>query len=209
MAQFLKKRFYFEEFAIILSYNIQQRFIKEKRQQPYFPKVKEIYSQAIGKDYYTLLELVSDPAIVLQRGEMVYIGKGSPKIKRVSARLLYDELVDEAKIELDNALKILIKENEKKFVDFFNNSGPLSPRVHAIEMLPRIGKKTVEKILNERMIKPFESFEDLKKRIGVSNLEEILFERLKLEITSKEKLNFYLFAKGIQNTIEERTSRQI
>ncbi|HLI46997.1 MAG TPA: DUF655 domain-containing protein [Geobacterales bacterium] len=208
MAQFSRKRFYFEEFAIILSYNIQQRFVKEKKQQPFFPRIKEVYSQALGKDYYTLLEVVSDPNVVMQKGEMVYIGKGSPKIKRVSARLVYDELVDDAKYELENTIKMLVKENEKKFVDFFNSAGPISPRVHAIEMLPRIGKKTVEKILNERAIKAFESYEDIKKRVGIPNLEEILFERLKVEITSKEKLNFYLFAKGIQNTMEERASRQ-
>jgi len=152
--------------------------------------------------------VVSDPNVVMQKGEMVYIGKGSPKIKRVSARLVYDELVDDAKYELENTIKMLVKENEKKFVDFFNSAGPISPRVHAIEMLPRIGKKTVEKILNERAIKAFESYEDIKKRVGIPNLEEILFERLKVEITSKEKLNFYLFAKGIQNTMEERASRQ-
>jgi putative nucleotide binding protein len=206
MSGFIKKRFYYEEFAIILSYNIPQKFIKEKRQQLYFPRLKEVYSQAIGKDYYTLLEIVSDPTIVLQKGEMVYIGKGSPKVKRVSARLIYDELSDDAKLFLDEALRRLVKENEKKFVDFFNNAGPLSPRAHALEILPRIGKKTVEKILFERNIKFFESYEDIKKRVGISNLEDIIFERLKIEVTSKEKLNFYLFAKGVQNTIEERTS---
>lgn len=206
MSGFIKKRFYYEEFAIILSYNIPQKFIKEKRQQLYFPRLKEVYSQAIGKDYYTLLEIVSDPTIVLQKGETVYIGKGSPKVKRVSARLIYDELSDDAKLFLDEALRRLVKENEKKFVDFFNNAGPLSPRAHALEMLPRIGKKTVEKILFERNIKFFESYGDIKKRAGISNLEDIIFERLKIEVTSKEKLNFYLFAKGVQNTIEERTS---
>lgn len=198
-----KRRYYYEEFAVILSYNIPQRFVKEKRIS-YYLGVREVYSQALGKDYFTLLELVSDPGIVLQKGEMVYVGRGSPKIKRISARLIFEELVEEAKVEIDNAIRKIVKEDEKRFVDFFNNSGPLSPRVHALEMLPRIGKKTVEKILYERMKSPFVNYEDIKKRAGVSNLEEILFERIRTEITSKEKLSFYLFAKGIQNTLEER-----
>lgn len=204
MAFLQRKRYYYEEFAVILSYNIPQRFVKEKRIPSLALRIKEVYSQALGKDYFTLLELVSDPSVILQKGETVYIGRGSPKIKRVSARLLYDELVEEAKIELENAIKRIIKEEEKKFVDFFNNAGPLSPRIHSLEILPRIGKKTVEKILFERNMKSFQSYEDIKKRTGISNLEEIIFERLRIELTSKEKLNFYLFAKGIQNTIEER-----
>jgi len=63
----------------------------------------------------------------------------------------------------------------------------------------------MEKILYERKIKAFESYEDIKKRTGISNIEEILYDRIMLEITSKEKLNYYIFAKGIENTIEERS----
>ncbi len=206
MSFFPKKRYYFEEFAIVLSYNIPQRYVKEKKTIYPMIKVKEVYSQAIGKDYFTLLEIVTDPNIHLQKGELVYIGKGSPKVKRVSSRLLFDELVDEAKIALDDAIKKIIEEDEKKFVDFFNNAGPISPRVHSLEMLPRIGKKTLERILFERGVKAFVSYEDIKKRAGIQNLEDILFERIRTEIVSKEKLSFYLFAKGIQNTIEERSS---
>jgi predicted nucleic acid-binding OB-fold protein len=63
----------------------------------------------------------------------------------------------------------------------------------------------MEKILYERRIKAFESYEDIKKRIGISNLEEILYERIMLEVTStvENRLNYYIFAKGIENTIEE------
>ncbi len=206
MSFHLKKKYYYEEFAVVLSYNIPARYVKEKKTIRYPIRIKEIYSQALGRDYFTLLEIVTDPNVILQKEEDVYIGKGSPKVKRVSARLLFDELVDEAKITLDNALRKIINEDEKKFVDFFNNAGPASPRVHSLEMLPRIGKKTVEKILHERNIKAFVDYEDIKKRVGISNLEDILFERIRMEITSKEKLSYYLFAKGIQNTIEERSS---
>lgn len=204
MSLYFKKKYYFEEYAYILSYNVPHRTVKEKKHFG-FERVKEIYSQAIGKDYFTLLELVSDPVIPLEKGELIYIGKfGITKIKRVSARLLYEELTEDAKFELESILKRIVKEQEKRFVEFFNTSGPLSPRIHSFELFPRIGKKTVEKILIERNIKKFENYEDIKKRIGVSSIEEIIYERLVTEITSKEKLNYYLFAKGIESTIEER-----
>jgi Predicted RNA-binding protein len=200
-----RRKFYFEEYVYILSYNIPMRMVKEKRY--YIPgvKIKEIYSQSIGKDYFTLLEIVSDPNVVLSIGELVNTGKDRTKVKRVSARLLYEDLVDEAKANLSNIIRRIIKENESFFVNFFNTSGPLSPRLHSLELLPKIGKKTMEKILYERKIKAFESYEDIKKRTGISNIEEILYDRIMLEITSKEKLNYYIFAKGIENTIEERS----
>jgi len=200
----IPKRKYYENYVYILAYNIPQKYVKEKR-PPILKGIKEIYSQAIGKDYFTLLEVVSDPNLPMSKGELVMLSKfGGSKIKRVSARLFYDELVEEAKIEVENILKKIIKEDEKRFVEFFNSAGPLSIRVHSFEVLPRIGKKTVEKILFERSKKPFESYDDIKKRIGIQNLEEIIYERLITEITSKEKLNYYIFAKGIQSVFEER-----
>ncbi|MFP3190439.1 MAG: DUF655 domain-containing protein [Thermoproteota archaeon] len=202
---YIKKKFYYEDFVYILAYNIPQKNIKEKKHPMGFPKVKEVYSQALGKDHFTLLEVVSDYGVVLQKGELVYAGKyGRTKIKRISARLIYEELVDEAKIELDNILRQIVKTDEQRFVEFFNTAGPVSPRTHSLELFERIGKKTVEKILFERSRKKFESYADIKNRCGISNIEEIIYERLRLEITSKEKLNYYLFAKGIENTLEER-----
>jgi len=200
-----KKRYYYEDFFYILAYNIPQKSVKEKKPPFSFQKFKEVYSQSLGKDYFTLLEVVSDPGVVLQKDELVYAGKfGRTKIKRISARLIYEELVDEAKIELDNILKQIVKTDEQRFVEFFNTSGPISPRMHSLELFERIGKKTVEKILFERSKKKFESYEDIKKRCGIANLEEAIYERLRIEIMSKDKLNYYLFAKGIENTLEER-----
>jgi putative nucleotide binding protein len=202
-----RRKFYFEEYVYILSYNIPMRMVKEKRH--YIPgiKIKEVYSQTIGRDYFTLLEVVSDADVKLSVGELVNVGKDKTKIKRVSARLLHNELSDEAKANLATIIRRIIKENEAFFINFFNTAGPLSPRVHSFELLPKIGKKTMEKILYERRIKAFESYEDIKKRIGISNLEEILYERIMLEVTStvENRLNYYIFAKGIENTIEERS----
>jgi len=63
--------------------------------------------------------LFPDYGVVLQKGELVYAGKyGRTKIKRISARLIYEELVDEAKIELDNILRQIVKTDEQRFVEF-------------------------------------------------------------------------------------------
>ena len=57
------------------------------------------------------------------------------------------------------------KGNEKRFVDIFNNAGPLNIRQHALELLPGIGKKHLEAILKARNEKKFESFADIPSRV--------------------------------------------
>jgi len=59
----------------------------------------------------------------------------------------------------------IIDQNGKRFINFFNIAGPVSTRLHSLELLPGIGKKHMWAIINERKRKKFESFENLKKRV--------------------------------------------
>jgi len=59
----------------------------------------------------------------------------------------------------------LVKENEPRFVNFFNNARPISTRLHQLELLPGVGKKHMWDIINERKKGEFKSFEDIRKRI--------------------------------------------
>ncbi len=70
-----------------------------------------------------------------------------------------------ARSELPFIVEKLVKENESKFVNFFNNARPLSTRLHQLELLPGVGKKHMWDIINERKKREFKSFDDIRKRI--------------------------------------------
>ena len=128
----------------------------------------EPIAQGIGSVFLSLLEVVVKPELVVKPGDLLYIGdKKRDHVKYVKGRVKYDELTGYAKNELENVIDKIITQNEKKFVDFFNIAGPVSTRLHSLELLPGIGKKHMWAIIGQRKIKKFESFDDLKKRVDM------------------------------------------
>ena len=103
--------------------------------------------QILGEEKFTLLEAV--PKIPeIKVGEKVYIGKGErDKISVIKGRLLYNDLTEVSKNELPVAVAMIIKSNEKKFVELFNTASPLNIRMHSLELLPGVGKKHLAAIL--------------------------------------------------------------
>ncbi len=177
-------RFQKEDYAIILDYL--------PLGKPDDPKGTPV-AQAVGTQYFTLLELVPKAHLVI--GEKVFIGKGErPKVRTVKGRIRYEELTSLARDNLFSAVEKIIREREKEFVEFLNKAGPITIRLHSLELLPGIGKKQMLKILEEREKKPFESFEDFKKRTGITKDPVRMFaERVVEEIRGGAK--YYLFAR--------------
>lgn len=174
-----------EEHAIILDY-LPYGYPLEKKMMP--------IAQAIGDKNFTLLQLVPRREIKLDVGEKVYIGEGKrDKIYYILGRLPEVKLTENAKLQLMEFVKLQISENEKKFVDFFNNALAINTRLHQLELLPGFGKKHTEAILSERNQKPFESLEDLKKRVtNLPDPKKAIEKRLIEEITSKEKYSLFI-----------------
>ncbi|MCK7471524.1 MAG: DUF655 domain-containing protein [Desulfomicrobium escambiense] len=53
---------------------------------------------------------------------------------------------------------------EKWFVNFFNTARAVTPRMHALELVPGIGKKYMWQVINVTATrKPFEGFGDTQK----------------------------------------------
>jgi len=146
-------------------------------------------AQGLGKDHFTLLELVPKKDIFLQPYEEVYIGADKrEKIHHILGKIEYGKLTATAQNELRFVVKDLVKKNEKKFIDFFNKSQPMSTRIHQIELLPGIGKKHMWEILEARKEQPFESFDDIKKRVKLMpDPEGAIIKRIISEISGKEK----------------------
>ena len=159
-------------------------------------RMKTAIVQAIGKKRFVLLELVPKKEIHMQPYEEVYIGEGKrDKIHHIIGKLSVGRLTETAKKELEYIVKDIVKNNEKKFIDFFNTAMPLSTRMHQLELLPGLGKKHMWQILEQRDEKPFESFDDLKKRVRLMpDPEKILIKRIINEIYGQEK--YRLFAES-------------
>lgn len=151
--------------------------------------MKTPIAQALGKENFTILELVPKKGVFLQPLEEVYIGEAKrDKIHHINGKISYDKLTQTAKSEVEHTIKTLIMDHEKKFVDFFNNAQPLSTRMHVIELLPGVGKKHMWQIVEERRGEPFTSFADLKKRVKLMpDPEKVIIKRVMQEITGMEK----------------------
>ncbi len=108
-------------------------------------------------------------------------------------RIDYADLPSGAASELEYAVADLVAENEERFVDFYNDAQPITLRLHQLNLLPGIGKKLRNAILDNRDRRPFESFEDLKSRVdGLHNPEEILVERI-IEELREDDLKYRTF----------------
>lgn len=173
-----------EEHAIILEY-LPNGYPLEKKMMP--------MAQAIGTINLTLLELIPRRGIPLKAGEKVYIGEGKrDKIYYILGRLKREKLTESSKEQLKEFIKQVIKENQEKFVNFFNTSEAINKRVHQIELLPGLGKKHMQEILNKRKEKEFVSFEDMKKRIqNLPDPEKAVEKRILQELTTLERYNLF------------------
>jgi len=151
-------------------------------------------AQAIGTKNFTLLQLVPRRGIALALKEEVYIGMGKrDKIAYILGRLPRDKLTETAKMELNDFIKKTVGEQEKKFVDFFNNAQPMNTRMHQLELLPGFGKKHMEDLIKERENRPFESFDDIKNRIkSIPDPRKAIEKRLVEELIEIVKIRLFV-----------------
>jgi putative nucleotide binding protein len=175
-----------EEFAIVLDY-LPYGYPMGGRMNP--------IAQAIGEKTLALLELVPRRGVQLATKEKVYIGPDKrDKIYYIAGRLPREKLTETAKIQLQEFIEVVVAEQEKKYVDFFNNAQAMNTRLHQIELLPGFGKKHTKELLEEKEKKPFESFEDIKSRISsIPDPKKAIEKRLFEELTERQR--FYLFIK--------------
>jgi putative nucleotide binding protein len=151
-------------------------------------------AQGIGKDNYTLLEVVMREGERPKGGEELYIGEGDrEKVQFIKRRIDYGELTGNAQKELKYVLQELINGKEEEFVEFFNEATPVTPRRHAFELLPGIGTKHMQALLDEREEEEFESFEDIKERVpSLPDPEKTIRERIMNEIKGETKNRLFV-----------------
>jgi putative nucleotide binding protein len=152
----------------------------EHRNQPFV--------QGIGTKYFSLLEatpLIGVKVEILEKVDLSY----PSKLRRI-IHISYNELTSMSRTNLPEAIRRVLYENEKVFVEFFNIAEPINIRLHSLELLPDVGKKTMNAILDARRQRKFTSFDDIKERVGIDPVKALI-DRIIKELVGGEK--YYLF----------------
>lgn len=148
---------------------------------------------ALGEDRLTILELLGVPNSSFEIGERVYIGKeGRTKVLSVLGRLEYENISPAAQSELTGVIEKIVVQNEQRFVDYLNNAQPLTPRIHALELIPGIGKTYMKTMLEEREKKKFVDFKDLQERVGLKEPVKQIAKRILEEITGESRMSLFV-----------------
>jgi putative nucleotide binding protein len=155
---------------------------------------KQPLVQAVGETNFVLMEMTPKEGVVPVAGTRVYIGSGSRDvIDHVNRRIEYIELSNSAKLELPFEIQTVVLEDEPRFIRYFNEAGPITTRMHALELLPGIGKKLMWAVLTERKKGPFKSFVELMERVkGLHNPEKLITKRVEDELMD-DKIKYRVF----------------
>jgi putative nucleotide binding protein len=152
-----------------------------------------IIIQAIGEQHLTLLELLGIQNMSFEVGERLYIGReGRDKVISVLGRLEYKDISQSSKNELTSIVEKIVIANEKRFVDYINMAPPITPRIHALELIPGIGKTYMMTIIKERDKKKFESFADIQNRVGLRDPAKLIAKRIIDEIAGEERRTLFV-----------------
>jgi predicted nucleic acid-binding OB-fold protein len=104
----------------------------------------------------------------------------------------YDQLSANEQLILSSVVQKYIESSPDSFIHSINNAPPLSLTKHSLELLPNVGKKTMQTIVKEIGSRKFDSLEDMKKRSGVG--VNVITERVIDEIKSDDE-KYYMFLK--------------
>jgi len=189
-----------EENALVLDYLVRGRSSDIKT---------EPIAQLIGEEYFTLLEVVPKSGVDFKALEQVYVGKEErDKIDFIKKRVSFKDLTNNSLSDLENAVEKIVKDHEKKFIDFYNQSRSITIKRHQIELLPGMGKKHMLQIIQEREKTPFESFENLKQRVkAIPDPVHSIVKRIVEELEGMD-VKYYLFVRPPSREKEFRPKRR-
>jgi putative nucleotide binding protein len=129
---------------------------------------------------------------MLKAHDRVFVGKEArEEITYIIGRIGYEELTAAARTELPTVISRIVLNREEWFVQFFNTARAVTPRMHALELVPGIGKKYMWQVINERERKPFETFEELQKRTELPNPVKLITKRVLEELEGDSKYRLF------------------
>jgi len=180
----MEKRY--EEYAYVLDYLSHGR-----------PTARPTYRagalvQVVGEEFFTLLEATLREGLVLKPYDRVYVGKeGRQEITYIIGRIGFDELTSAARVELPSVVERIVLNRESWFINFFNTAQAITPRMHALELIPGIGKKYMWQIINEREKATFKNFDDLQQRASIPSPAKLVTKRIMEELSGESKYRLF------------------
>jgi len=176
----------YEEYAYVLDY-------KPRAKSTTVRGRTGIIVVALGEERLTLLEILGIENSTFDVGERIYIGKeGRTKVQSVLGKMDYVKISDSAKDEIPTVVESIVTKNEAPFFSSLPNARALTPRIHALELIPGIGKTYLNVIIKEREKGPFESFVDIEKRAGLKEPIKHMSQRIIEEISGETRMNLFV-----------------
>ena len=171
-----------EDYAYVLDVLTEGRPDSKRR----FRREPVVYG--LGIEEFKIFDMKPVPGAAINIGDRSYIGKETEErtqIDHVRARVNYKELTHTAQSELVFVLDEIVRENEEKFIQFYNHAGPISRRYHSLELIPGLGKKTMNLIVKNR---PYTSFREMEEKIpNFRNPEKYISHRIENEIKETDQ----------------------
>ncbi len=154
----------------------------------------EAVAQGIGEKFLNLLEVAVKEGVTLKAGEKLYVGDDKrDQVKYIRGRIGYSELTNYAKNMIPEIVTGLVNADEKRFVNFFNKAGPVTTRLHSLELLPGIGKKHMWDIIGERRKKPFETFKEVQDRVPMmSDPKGMVIKRILKDLDESDRYKLFV-----------------
>ncbi len=178
-----------EDYAIILDFLPQGRH-DDKRFK------REPVAYAVGTQELKLFELTPKDNVTLTVGDTVYIGKNveeRKEILHVKRRISHSDLTRAAMSELPFIIERIVDDREEDFLKFYNHARAITTRMHMLELLPGLGKKTMWAIIEEKRNGDFTSFEELKKRVpALHHPKKLIVKRIIQELEDPDQ-KYHLF----------------
>jgi putative nucleotide binding protein len=159
---------------------------------------KQPLAYALDREDFRLYEIILGGDADISIGDDLALDSGDDAFERID-EIEYEDLPGGAQSELEYVVEDVVDEEEQRFVDFYNDAQPITLRLHQLNLLPGIGKKLRNTILDERKRKPFESFADLEERVsGLHTPREVVVERI-LEEIREDDLKYRTFVRRDEN----------
>ena len=121
-------------------------------------------AHALGEAEFRLVEIALTDDAGVNIGDRVAIDPPGEAVKDLRD-IEYGELSSAAESEIEHAIDRIIDGDTGRFVDFYNDAQPITTRLHVLNLLPGIGKKLRNNVLDERK----------RKQIGRASCRERVF----------------------------------
>jgi len=140
------------------------------------------------------VKCIRDSEIKVQEKNTYEVFLNQNKLREVLKKIDYKDLTNTSKALIQPILESEVLNYEEEFINFFNNSTSITPRMHSLKLLPGVGQKHMWEIIEARNRQKFTTFQDISDRTSMSNPAKQISLRIIKEL-QREGVKYYLFSK--------------